>query len=74
VRQTDVLQQQNALFDERLRLIDLTTRRRDAKVALIRSLGGGFEAMPAPQIKSSSTESANRTSRERSPSIPPSSS
>jgi NodT family efflux transporter outer membrane factor (OMF) lipoprotein len=74
IRQTEVLQQQNALLDERLRLIDLTTRRRDAKVALIRSLGGGFEAMPAQQIKSSSTESANRTSRERSPSIPPSSS
>jgi outer membrane protein TolC len=44
VPEADVLVQRGMKLDEQMRLLKLHAQRRDADVALIRALGGGFEA------------------------------
>jgi NodT family efflux transporter outer membrane factor (OMF) lipoprotein len=44
IQQADVLTQRDMQLDEQLRLLELNAQRRDADVALIRALGGGFDA------------------------------
>ena len=43
IPQADVLAQHDMKFDEQLRLLELEAQRRDAGIALIRALGGGFD-------------------------------
>jgi NodT family efflux transporter outer membrane factor (OMF) lipoprotein len=45
IQQSDVLMQRDVQLDEQLQLLELDAQRRDADVALIRALGGGFDAI-----------------------------
>ncbi|WOD14312.1 efflux transporter outer membrane subunit [Paraburkholderia kirstenboschensis] len=77
IQQSDVLMQRMQL-DEQLRLLELDAQRRDADVALIRALGGGFDAIQPRTSVASPVQPANldlhEKMRDNRPSINPSSS
>ncbi|MFL9932351.1 efflux transporter outer membrane subunit [Paraburkholderia sp. RL18-103-BIB-C] len=78
IAQADVLAQRDMKLDEQLRLLELNAQRRDADVALIRALGGGFVANQTGAAAASPVEPANQdpheSLRDNRSSITPSSS
>lgn len=60
VQQADVLALRDMRLDAQLQLVELNGQRRDAHIALIRALGGGFDATAA----NSSVSPANHEPRE----------
>lgn len=78
VPQADVLTQRDMQLNEQLRLLELNAQRRDAGIALIRALGGGFEANRTGAVAASPGQPAKQDLHESPrgdhPSINPSSS
>ncbi|APA88571.2 efflux transporter outer membrane subunit [Paraburkholderia sprentiae WSM5005] len=64
VPQADVLALRDMRLDDQLRLLELNGQRRDAHIALIRALGGGFEATANIPSAASPASHANRESHE----------
>lgn len=64
IPQADVLVQRDMKLDEQLRLLELHAQRRDAGVALIRALGGGFEANQTGAAAASPVQPTNQDSHE----------
>jgi NodT family efflux transporter outer membrane factor (OMF) lipoprotein len=78
IQQSDVLRQRDLQLDEQLRLLELDAQRRDADIALIRALGGGFDAIQPGTAATSAVEPPNQQlheqMRDNRPPINPSSS
>jgi outer membrane protein TolC len=78
IQQSDVLMQRDMQLDEQLRLLELDAQRRDADVALIRALGGGFDAIQPGTSAASPVQPTNQEPHEKMrdnrPSLNPSSS
>ncbi|MGF6933866.1 NodT family efflux transporter outer membrane factor (OMF) lipoprotein [Paraburkholderia sp. UCT70] len=64
VQQADVLALRDMRLDDQLRLLELNGQRRDAHIALIRALGGGFDATASSPSAASPASHANQESRE----------